>query len=309
MPMLLPWIVMALALAGVIAVAVPMFRRPQRAPAAGPEDPVVRGGRAQLVLPTPPDERKRVPAKRPARDDRLKLRDRLVQAGLYQDDVIDLLRVARFAVLGLAVLGGYLLSSSGVITGSQGVSIGLLGGIGATVAPAFLLDYLKVRRQTAMRRALPDALDVIVVCLEAGLSLPSAFARVAKELSDAHPTLALELRIVEREVQMGLSLGEAMRNFAKRFDLEELRSLASVVVQADRYGASVSRAFKVFAGSMRLRRQQRAEERAHKAAVKLAIPTALFIFPAMLVVTLGPAAFAAAEVLVPLFENVKLPTN
>lgn len=309
MPTLLPWIVMAAALAGIVAVAVPMFRRPQREPAAGGESPVVRGGRSPLVLPTPPEQRRQVPAKRPARDDRPKLRDRLVQAGLYQDDVIDLMRVARFAVLFLAVFGGYLLSSSGVITGSQGVSIGLLGGIGATVAPAFLLDYLKVRRQTAMRRALPDALDVIVVCLEAGLSLPSAFARVAKELSEAHPTLALELRIVEREVQMGLSLGEAMRNFARRFDLEELRSLASVVVQADRYGASVSRAFKVFAGSMRLRRQQRAEELAHKAAVKLAIPTALFIFPAMLVVTLGPAVFAAMEVLVPLFENVQLPTN
>ena len=309
MQTLLPWIVMALALAGIVAVAIPMFRRPQREPAAGPENSIIRTGRTQLVLPTPPDERRTVPAKRPPRDDRPKLRDRLVQAGLYRDDVIDLLRVSRFAVLGLAVFGGYLLSSSGVITGSQGVSIGLLGGIGATVAPAFLLDYLKVRRQTAMRRALPDALDVIVVCLEAGLSLPSAFSRVAKELADAHPTLALELRIVEREVQMGLSLGEAMRNFAKRFDLEELRSLASVVVQADRYGASVSRAFKVFGGSMRLRRQQRAEERAHKAAVKLAIPTALFIFPAMLVVTLGPAVFAAMEVLVPLFENVELPTN
>jgi tight adherence protein C len=189
------------------------------------------------------------------------------------------------------------------------VLIGLIGGIGATIAPAFLLDYLKVRRQTAMRRALPDALDVIVVCLEAGLSLPASFARVARELSEAHPALAMELRIVEREVQMGLSLGEAMRNFARRFDLEELRSLATVVVQADRYGASVSRAFKVFAGSMRLRRQQRAEERAHKAAVNLAFPTALFIFPAMLVVTLGPAVFAAIEVLVPLFEKIEIPIN
>lgn len=306
---ILPWIVTALTLAGVVAVAIPLFRRPQQQPANGPEDPVVRGGRAQLVLPSPPEERKKVLAKRTTRDDRVKIRDRLVQAGLYRDDVVDLMRVARFAVLALAILGGYLLSSSGVITGSQGVSIGLIGGIGATVAPAFLLDYLKVRRQTAMRRALPDALDVIVVCLEAGLSLPSSFSRVSRELADAHPTLALELRIVEREVQMGLSLGEAMRNFAKRFDLEELRSLASVVVQADRYGASVSRAFKVFAGSMRLRRQQRAEERAHKAAVKLAIPTALFIFPAMLVVTLAPAVYAAFEVLVPLFENVKLPPS
>jgi len=306
---LLPWITVAVALAGMLVVSLPMFRKPQAEKASEPEGAVVRGVRSQVVLPSPPEVRKQALARRRERNDRPKLRDRMVLAGLYNDEVIDLLRLSRIAVLALAILGGYLLSTSGVISGRDGVLIGLIGGIGATIAPAFLLDYLKVRRQTAMRRALPDALDVIVVCLEAGLSLPSAFARVARELSEAHPALAMELRIVEREVQMGLSLGEAMRNFAKRFDLEELRSLAIVVIQADRYGASVSRAFKVFAGSMRLRRQQRAEERAHKAAVNLAFPTALFIFPAMLVVTLGPAVFAAMEVLVPLFEKIEIPTN
>ena len=306
---LLPWITVAVALAGMLVVSLPLFRKPQAEKASGAEGPAVRGTRSQVVLPSAPEVRKKALARRRERNDRPKLRDRMVLAGLYNDEVIDVLRLSRIAVLALSILGGYLLSTSGVISGRQGVLIGLIGGIGATIAPAFLLDYLKVRRQTAMRRALPDALDVIVVCLEAGLSLPSAFARVARELSEAHPALAMELRIVEREVQMGLSLGEAMRNFARRFDLEELRSLAAVVVQADRYGASVSRAFKVFGGSMRLRRQQYAEERAHKAAVNLAFPTALFIFPAMLVVTLGPAVFAALEVLVPLFEKIEIPTN
>jgi tight adherence protein C len=127
---------------------------------------------------------------------------------------------------------------------------------------------------------------------------------VAQELSDVHPLLAMELRIAEREIQMGQSIGDAIRSLAGRFDLEELRTLAMVLSQADRFGASVSNGFKVFAHSMRLRRQQEAEEQAHKAAVKLVFPTALLIFPAMFIVTIGPAVFRAKEVLLPLFEKV-----
>ena len=193
----------------------------------------------------------------------------------------------------------------GMMSLSRGLFIGVTTGLAATIIPAVSLDYLKSRRQAGMRRALPDALDVLVVCLEGGLSLSSAFARVSRDLSDTHPVLAIELRIVEREVQMGLSLGEGLRNLAARFDLEELRSLAMVVDQSDRFGASVSHGFKVFASSMRLRRQQDAEEAAHKAAVKLILPTALFIFPAMFVVALAPAVFRAIEVLAPLLDNAR----
>ena len=157
-----------------------------------------------------------------------------------------------------------------------------------------------------MRRALPDALDVIVVCLEGGLTLPASFSSVAKELAEAHPTLALELKIVEREVQMGMTLADSIRNFAARFDLEELRSLAAVVSQANQFGSSSIRSFKIFSDSIRLKRQQKAEEIAHKASVKLAFPTIMFIFPALFVVMLVPAFFQAVEVFGSLLQAEKI---
>jgi tight adherence protein C len=107
--------------------------------------------------------------------------------------------------------------------------------------------------------------------------------------------LANELRIVERETQMGRTTGEAMRNFAARFDLAELRSMASVITQAERFGTSVVKALTVYADTMRVKRQQVAEERAHKAVVKIIFPTVLFIFPAIFVVILGPAVIQIFE--------------
>lgn len=299
---MLPWIVVFL---GVIGIGALLITRPAgsaqetASPAGTPGVTPRRQARGGLT-----SHGVKAPARR-KKDTKLTVRDRLVQAGLYRDNFVLVLRVLRFVLLGLCVLGGYMLHEFGRMSLGRGLFIGITMGLAATIMPAISLDYLKSRRQAKMRQALPDALDVIVVCLEGGLSLASAFGRVARELADTHPVLAVELRIAEREVQMGLSLGEALRNLAARFDLEELRSLATVVTQADRFGASVSRGFKVFANSMRLRRQQVAEERAHKAAIKLIVPTALFIFPAMFVVALGPAIFRAIDVLAPLFFDVE----
>lgn len=244
--------------------------------------------------------------KRGSKNKKATVRERLIQAGLYRDGFVSALLVLRFVLLGLFALGGYLLFEFGFTSLAKGLFLGVTSGLAATIVPVVMLDYLKSRRQTGMRRALPDALDVIVICMEGGLSLPAAFSKVSRELVDIHPILSGELRIVEREVQMGMSLGEALRNLAGRFDLEELRGLAMVVSQSDRFGSSVSRSFKVFAQGMRLRRQQKAEEMAHKAAVKMLLPCALLIFPAMFVVTLAPAVFRAVEVLQPLLEDVDL---
>jgi tight adherence protein C len=305
MAMMLPWIVVLLA---VIAMGVLLIMRPagsaqETASSAGDAGAAVEAGRSG-VRGGLTSHAVKTPARR-KKDTKLTMRDRLVQAGVYRDNFVLVLRVLRFVLLGLCALGGYMLHEFELMSLGRGLFIGVTMGLAATIIPAISLDYLKSRRQARMRQALPDALDVIVVCLEGGLSLPASFGRVARELADTHPVLAVELRIAEREVQMGLSLGEALRNLAARFDLEELRSLATVVTQADRFGASVSRGFKVFANSMRLRRQQTAEERAHKAAIKLIVPTALFIFPAMFVVALGPAVFRAIDVLAPLFQDVE----
>jgi tight adherence protein C len=144
---------------------------------------------------------------------------------------------------------------------------------------------------------MPDALDVIVVCVEGGLSLPASFARVSAELREAHPLLADEMSILQREVQLGRTTGEALREFADRFDVDELRSLASVVTQAERFGASIVNALRVHADTLRVKRHQNAEAMAQKAPVKLIFPTVLMIFPALYIVLMGPAAVQLLEML------------
>jgi tight adherence protein C len=293
---MIPWIIVLLAIASIVGLLVSDSAKSKNAPVA---EPIGRGN-VRVTLPSVQSE----VTKRRKPENRQSLRERLVLAGLYRDNFVNVLRVLRFVLLGLCCLGGYLLFELGLMPLVRGLLVGITTGLAATIVPVLLLDFLKARRQTMMRRALPDALDVIVVCLDGGLSLTGAFSRVAQELSDVHPLLAMELRIAEREIQMGQSIGNAIRSLAGRFDLEELRTLAMVLSQADRFGASVSNGFKVFAQSMRLRRQQEAEEQAHKAAVKLVFPTALLIFPAMFIVTIGPAIFRAKEVLLPLLEKV-----
>jgi tight adherence protein C len=221
----------------------------------------------------------------------------MVHAGFYRESFLPLLQILRVALLGLIVLAGYSLSLSGAVSLRSGLTIGLLGAAFSALMPGFLLDYLKAQRQTAMRRALPDALDVIVISLGGGLPVAASFRRVASELAGVHPLLASEMTIVQREVQMGRSLGQAMYNLASRFDLDDLRSMASVIQQSERYGASVTRAFQIFADGLRTSRIQKAEETARKASVKLIFPTVLFIFPVMFIVILAPAFIQLTTVL------------
>lgn len=228
---------------------------------------------------------------------RKQIGDRLVQAGIYRRNSLPAYLLMKSLLIALPVSLGFAASSAGLLTFNQAIVSGLITGIIGTIAPGFWLDAQRSRRQTTLRRALPDALDVIIVCVEGGLSLPASFARVASELRGVHPLLAAEMKIVQREIQLGRSTGEALKNFANRFDLEELRGLASVVLQAERFGASVVKALRVHADSLREKRLQRAEEMAAKAAVKLLFPTVFFIFPALFVVILGPAAFDIIELM------------
>jgi tight adherence protein C len=219
----------------------------------------------------------------------------MVQAGFYRRSAVVLYFIVRVGMMLGPLALGIVVANLGLVTMRTGLMYGALAGVFGTVAPSFWLDYMKAKRQLRLRRALPDALDVIIVCVEAGLSLPAALTRVAKELSTAHPMLAAELAICQREVQMGYSSGEALRSFSERFDLEELRSLASVVQQAERFGASIANALRVHADSLREKRFQRAEEMAQKAVVKLVFPTVFCIFPALFVVLVGPALFRIFE--------------
>jgi tight adherence protein C len=150
------------------------------------------------------------------------------------------------------------------------------------------------KRQQALRQALPDALDMLVLCLEGGVSMLSAFQRVTSEVQVVHPLLGYEMNIMQREIQLGLSTGEAWKKMGERCGLDDVRDLACVLLQSERFGASVVKALRTYAESWRLERQQHAEETAQKAAVKIIFPTLLCIFPAIFIVLLGPAAFQMA---------------
>jgi tight adherence protein C len=230
-------------------------------------------------------------------EERTRLQRRLVQAGLYQRQAILFFLGAKMALMiGPAVLG-LAAGMLGLVHLATGVVFGGLLGIFGLIAPSFWLDFRKKSRQTSFRRALPDALDLLVICLEGGLSLPGSLRRVAGELRTAHPPLAAELNIAQREVQLGQSPGEALRHFADRADLEEVRSLASVVAQSERYGASLVKALRVHAETLRVKRLHYAEEMAQKAATKVLFPTVLFILPCIFVIVLGPAVIQVLAVL------------
>jgi tight adherence protein C len=228
-------------------------------------------------------------------DARNELGKRLVQAGLYKSNSRTFFFISKMVLLAIPIGMGLAANSMGLISFKQGFLVGGISGAFGMILPSFWLDARRKKRQTEIRRALPDALDIIVVCVEGGLSLPGAISRVSQELRTAHRTLAAEMVIVQREIQLGRTTGEAMLRFADRFDLEELRSLSSVIQQAERFGASVVKALRVHAESLRLKRRQQAEERAQKAAVKLIFPTVVCIFPALFIVLVGPAVYRILE--------------
>ncbi len=222
--------------------------------------------------------------------DRNRLKTQQIHAGLYSRDALAVFLGVKVFLIALPLLAALLLVLWRLLPLHKGLTFGLAGSLFGIMLANFWLEAKKNKRQTELRRALPDALDVIVICMEGGLSLAGAFRRVVAELGMAHPALTAEMGTVQREIQLGLSAGEALRKFADRCGLDETRSLASVVLQAERFGASMVKMLHVHADMLRLRRLQRSEEMAQKASVKILFPTLICIFPAIIVVYLGPAA-------------------
>jgi tight adherence protein C len=219
------------------------------------------------------------------------LQRRLIEAGIYDRSALPLLLGVKMLLMAAPVAFSVLLAATGSLSPIRAVFAGI-GGIGlGMLAPGLWLDYRKNRRQISLRRGLPDALDMLVLCLEGGVSLTAGMQRVIAELHAAHPLLAAEMDLVQREMLLGVSAGEGLQKLAARADLEELRNLASVIIQSERYGTSVVKALRIHADTLRQQRQQRAEELAQKASVKILFPTLLCIFPAIFIVILGPAAF------------------
>lgn len=166
-------------------------------------------------------------------------------------------------------------------------------------APILWLRMAIAERKDALQRAIPDALDLMVVCVEAGLGLDQAIARVGGEVNRTHPALSEELNLLALELRTGVSRQEALRNFAHRTDMEEVRNLVALLVQTDRFGTSIGQALRVHADSMRSTRRLRAEEVAAKLPVKLLFPLLFFIFPSIFIVTVGPACIQMVRALFP----------
>jgi tight adherence protein C len=227
-----------------------------------------------------------------------RLKDRLTQAGIYGPNAVMILLGAQILLMVLLPLtAAGLPLALGLLPWRYALALAVVAGGAGMLTPSLWIDYQRKRRQAELHRALPDAVDMLVLCVEAGLSLSAAVQRVTAELQIAHPTLAREMNILLREVQLGLSVGDAMRKFGERCGLDEVRELAAVLLQSERYGTASVKALRLHSETCRLQRQQRAEERAQKAAVKILFPTLLCIFPAIFIVILGPAAYQIAAML------------
>jgi len=231
--------------------------------------------------------------------ERNNLKQRLVTGGYRGDNAVTVFLGLKFLLL--VMLGGGTLAVL-MIREGLGENTWIYSGLAAGIA--FYLPDAWVWWRTRKRKeeifcALPDALDLLVVCVEAGLGLDAALRKVAEEVDRSHPIMAEELRIANFELQVGLPRREALRNLGLRTGVEDLRSLAAILIQADRFGSSVADALRTQSDAMRTRRRQLAEERAAKTAVKLIFPLVLFIFPGIFVVLVGPAAIQIAKNLMP----------
>jgi tight adherence protein C len=168
------------------------------------------------------------------------------------------------------------------------------GGFGYLMVNGFLSRRVRLR-QKELQKALPDTLDMLVVCVEAGLGLNQAMARVSDEVEHLSPVMSEELQIMNLEIRAGTPREDALRNLGIRTDVKDIKGLVSMLIQTDRFGTSIAQALRVHSDDLRMKRRQRAEEAAAKTTIKLVVPLAIFVFPAMFVVILGPAILAILD--------------
>jgi tight adherence protein C len=219
-----------------------------------------------------------------------KLQRRLALAGLYKGSHAVLYSLAEV----VCAVTGFLVPSL-IFGWSGGFVFAVMGAIVGYLVPSFVLERRIKLRQKLIQNGLPDALDLMIVCLEAGLALDGALLKCAEELHVAHPDLAEELRLINVETRAGKPRLEAFKNFALRTKVDDVRSLVAMLIQTDRFGTSVAQALRTHAEVSRTKRRQRAEERAAKIGVKMVFPLVFCLFPAFYVVVLGPAVIKFAR--------------
>jgi tight adherence protein C len=219
------------------------------------------------------------------------VQERLIRAGYRQGSAVKVFYGAKvmtpLALCLLALVTGVGASNSFFIY------IACLG-LGF-LAPDFVLGKLISNRQAKVKRGLPDVLDMLVICVEAGLSLDQATARTAEELHTSQPILSDELGVVALEQRAGSARADAWKHFADRTGVDVVRNLVSMLIQSEQFGTSVAKTLRVHSDTLRTKRVQEIEEKAAKLSVKLLFPLVLFIFPSLFVVVLGPAVIMMAD--------------
>ena len=266
----------------------------------------VTGGRATTVEPDRNFENvakalKRLGTRVPRSPSELgKLRLRLVNAGYRNEEALAVFFGIRVAS---TIIVFVLLATPIVFRPNLLLALG--GAALFYILPGIVLARMAKRRQHRIRLSLADALDLLVVSVEAGLGLDQALQRVGDELAFAYPDLSEELRLVNLELRAGKPRVEALRNLGERTGVEDLSSLVAMLIQTDKFGTSVAQSLRVASETLRTKRRQRAEEAAAKTGVKMVFPLVFCIFPAIWVVTIGPAAIRFMTVLFPMIDNMK----
>ncbi len=229
----------------------------------------------------------------------LKLQKQLLQAGYRSRDAAMAFRAIQ---LTLIVAIPSVVATTCFFLGrplNNFVVWGLIGAAMGFYLPRYVLHRMIGKRQMRITWALADALDLMVIAVEAGLGLNAALNRIGEELKNVHPDMHYELELVNLEIRVGRSREDALRNLAERTGVDDIRSFVALLIQADRYGSSIGKAVRVFADSLRTKRRQRAEQASQKAALKLILPLTGLLFPVIILIILTPAALN----LIDLFAN------
>lgn len=236
------------------------------------------------------------------------LRVKMIQAGYYNTRVIRIYYLMRILLaVGMALGLAFVMPIIAADTAIQSVIIlaGAAGMMGYFL-PVFLLSRRVRKRQLSIREGFPDALDMLLVCVESGLGLDGALARVADEIGRAHPLLSEQFGFIGRELRVGRDREVALRSMAERIGIDEVTSLVTLLIQTDKLGTSIGDALRAHAYEMRSTRLLRAEEKAMKLPVKLSVPLIFFILPALLLVILAPASISIGRDMFPALQNVDL---
>lgn len=231
--------------------------------------------------------------------DKVKLKDKLSFAGFRYESSATIYLGLKFALTAFAFfVSGAFVALNGDL--SKGTIIKAVAVTGLSFyTPDLILMFLGSRRKSKIFLGLPDALDLLVVCVEAGLGFDQAMRKVADEMKKSHRVIAYEFALCNMQFQMGRTRSEVLHDLGARNGVDDLKALSAIIIQADKFGSSIAQALRVQSDSMRTRRRQLAEEKAAKTAVKLIFPLVLFIFPGIFVILVGPAAITMINEMLP----------